>query len=91
MLSLNHSGRGATLCDGVSRRDFMKIGGLGLGGLSLAQLLQAEAHAGVRNSKKAVKNVFAYEMLKKCIHQWACMDDHPDDRNGWAVFRRIDQ
>jgi hypothetical protein len=58
MLTLRHSGRGAKLCDGVSRRDFMKIGGLGLGGLSLAQLLQAEAHAGVRNSKKAVIMIY---------------------------------
>jgi hypothetical protein len=34
-------------CDGVTRRDFLKIGGLALGGLSLPQLLQAEARAGV--------------------------------------------
>jgi hypothetical protein len=30
-------------CDGVSRRDFVRIGALGLGGLSLAQLLALEA------------------------------------------------
>ncbi len=30
-------------CDGVSRRSFLKIGGLALGGLSLPQLLQAES------------------------------------------------
>jgi hypothetical protein len=30
-------------CDGVSRRNFLKIGGLALGGLSLPQLLRAEA------------------------------------------------
>lgn len=58
MLSLQYSGRGAKLCDGVTRRDFMKIGGLGLGGLSLAQLLQAEAQAGVKNSKKAVIMIY---------------------------------
>ncbi len=34
-------------CDGISRRDFLKIGGLALGGLSLPQLLRAEAQAGV--------------------------------------------
>ena len=27
------------LCNGVSRREFMKIGALGMGGLSLPQLL----------------------------------------------------
>jgi len=30
-------------CDNVSRRSFLKIGGLGLGGLSMAQLMQAQA------------------------------------------------
>jgi hypothetical protein len=30
-------------CDGVSRRQFLRIGGLALGGLSLPQILQAEA------------------------------------------------
>ena len=29
--------------DGITRRSFMKVGGLSLGGLSLPQLLQAEA------------------------------------------------
>jgi len=29
-------------CDGISRRNFLKIGALGLGGLALPQLLQAE-------------------------------------------------
>src|SRR5215471_19050005 len=58
MLSLQYSGRGAKLCDGVTRRDFLKIGGLGLGGLSFAQLLQAEALAGVKNSKKAVIMIY---------------------------------
>ena len=45
-------------CDGVSRRDFLKLGGLALGGLSLPQLLQAEAAAGVSGSHKAVIMVF---------------------------------
>jgi hypothetical protein len=41
-------------CDGVSRRNFIRIGALGLGGLALPQLLEAEAVAGVRKSHKAV-------------------------------------
>ncbi len=45
-------------CDGVSRRDFLKIGGLALGGLSLPQLLSAEAKAGVGRSHKSVIMVF---------------------------------
>jgi hypothetical protein len=42
----------------VSRRDFLKIGGLALGGLSLPELLRAEAQAGSRGSHKSVIMVF---------------------------------
>jgi hypothetical protein len=45
-------------CDGVSRRDFLRIGALALGGLSLPQLLAAEARAGVGPSHKAVIMIF---------------------------------
>ncbi len=37
-----------------SRRGFLQIGALGLGGLTLSQLLKAEAKAGVRQSNKSV-------------------------------------
>jgi uncharacterized protein (DUF1501 family) len=39
---------------GASRRDFLRIGALGLGGFSLPQLFQAEASAGIRSSRKSV-------------------------------------
>ena len=45
-------------CDGVSRRNFLKIGALGLGGLALPQLLQAESKMGIRRSHKAVIMIF---------------------------------
>ena len=49
-------------CDGVSRRDFLRIGGLALGGLSLPQVLRAEAAqaGGLRRgiSHKAVIMIF---------------------------------
>lgn len=45
-------------CDGVTRRDFLKLGGLVLGGLSLPQLLRAEATAGIKTSHKSVIMVF---------------------------------
>src|SRR6266700_3638130 len=45
-------------CDGVSRRDFLRIGGLALGGLSLPQILRAEAQSGVTKSHKAVIMIF---------------------------------
>jgi len=38
-----YGNKNARFCDGVSRRDFLRIGGLALGGLSLPQVLRAEA------------------------------------------------
>ncbi|MBL9093105.1 MAG: DUF1501 domain-containing protein [Planctomycetaceae bacterium] len=59
MLSVRCStDRGVPHCDGVSRREFLKIGGLGLGGLSLSQLLRAEALAGRRPSNKSLIMIF---------------------------------
>ena len=45
-------------CDGRSRRNFLKIGGLGAAGLTLPQLMSLEAAAGIRNSKKSVILVY---------------------------------
>src|SRR5262245_6278668 len=56
MLTIN--GSSSRFCDGVSRRNFLRIGALGLGGLSLAQLLRAEAAAEIRKSHKAVIMIF---------------------------------
>jgi hypothetical protein len=44
-------------CDRVARRDFLKIGGMALGGLALADVLRIEAAQGAR-SHKAIINVF---------------------------------
>ena len=41
-----------------SRRDFLKIGGLAAGGLSMGQLLRAEAAQGLGRSHKAIINIF---------------------------------
>lgn len=49
---------GARFCDGLSRRQFLQIGGLALGGLSLPGLLRAEERRGIRNSHKSVIMVF---------------------------------
>src|SRR5947199_9424851 len=48
----------ARFCDGLSRRNFLKIGGLAMGGLALPQILQAEAQMGIRRSHKAVIMIF---------------------------------
>jgi hypothetical protein len=58
MLTLFAKGSTSHFCDGVSRRNFLKIGALGLGGLSLPQLLNAESQSGIRSSHKAVIMIF---------------------------------
>src|SRR5436189_3011601 len=59
MLTLYANAPGSRrFCDGISRRNFLKIGALGLGGLALPQLLQAEAKSGIRNSHKAVIMIY---------------------------------
>ena len=50
--------RGSQFCDGVSRRNFLKIGGLGAAGLSLSELLAAESRAGIRSSQKSVIMIY---------------------------------
>jgi hypothetical protein len=37
-----------------SRREFLRVGSLGVGGMTLASLLRAEASAGIRSSQKSV-------------------------------------
>src|SRR5688572_22064967 len=45
-------------CDGISRRSFLTIGGLAMGGLSLPTLLRAEERAGKRRSHRSVIMVY---------------------------------
>ena len=44
-------------CDGITRRQILRAGALGIGGLTLADLLRAEAAAGTKSSDKAVINL----------------------------------
>src|SRR3990170_1269582 len=52
---LNPSSR---YCDGMSRRSFLRVGALGLGGLTLPQLLRSEAAAGRPKAHKSVIMVY---------------------------------
>lgn len=45
-------------CDGVSRRDFLTIGGMALGGISLPQTLRAESEGTAQRSHKAIINIY---------------------------------
>lgn len=55
---LNIAGSRYRLCDGITRRSFLQVGGLAMGGLALPQLLQAEAQAGLAGSRKALIMIF---------------------------------
>jgi len=51
-------GQQQPLCDKTSRRDFLMIGGLALGGLTLPTLLRAESTSPARASHKSVIMIF---------------------------------
>ena len=55
---LKISGQKYRFRDGLSRRGFLSVGGLALGGLTLPQILRAEAQQGIRNGHKAIINIF---------------------------------
>ena len=52
------SKRDSGFCDRLPRRAFLQIGGLAFGGLTLPQLLRAEAESGRRSKHKAVIMIF---------------------------------
>ncbi len=49
-------GHGTTLCDGITRREILRVGGLALGGLTLADVLRqrASAESGVGRGKSVI-------------------------------------
>jgi hypothetical protein len=54
---LSFFGHPTTHCDRVTRRNFLTAGAIGVGGLTLVDLLRAEARAGIGSSRKAVIHV----------------------------------
>ena len=57
---------GARLCDGITRREWMRIGGIGLGGLSLASLMAARpalAQSGTSDSFGKAKSVILFGLV----------------------------
>src|SRR5947209_5377471 len=57
---LNVLGSWTRFCDGYSRRDFLKVGALGVGGLALADLLRLRAHADPRPSAPGKAIIMVY-------------------------------
>lgn len=68
---LNIFGPGRRFCDGVSRRDFLGVGALGLTGLALPELLQLRAQAAPARTAKSVIIV--------------CLDGGPSQLDTWDM------
>ncbi|HEX4610296.1 MAG TPA: DUF1501 domain-containing protein, partial [Urbifossiella sp.] len=80
--------RNGGFCDGVSRRDFLTIGGTLFGGaLAAPALLAAEARRGIRTSHKSIINVFLPGGPPH-IDMWDLKPDAPVEVRG--EFRPID-
>jgi uncharacterized protein (DUF1501 family) len=55
---LGRANRSGEFCDRLSRRNFLTIGGMALGGIALPQVLKAEAESGTGHSHKAMINIY---------------------------------
>jgi hypothetical protein len=55
---LTVSGSSHRYCDGISRRSFLQIGSLAVGGLTFPELLRAEQRSGSRKSQRSVIMVY---------------------------------
>lgn len=51
-------GNQSRFCDGISRRSFIKIGALGMGGLALPDALRAEQRNGIGRSQKSIIMIY---------------------------------
>ena len=55
-----YGGNGRRDCDGASRRSFLQIGALGIGGMMLPDLLRAEVETAAQASGKSVINIMLF-------------------------------
>ncbi len=58
MLTIYGDSNPQSFCDGQTRRSFLKIGGLALGGLTLPDLLRAESRSGRGRSEKGLIMIY---------------------------------
>ena len=81
MLKINTDQTGLH-CDGLSRRNFLQIGSLAMGGLALPQLLQAEAQGGAAAQRQ--KSVIMIFLGGGPSHQdmWDIKEDAPLEYRG---------
>ena len=58
MLTIPGAPQRHPFCDGLTRRSFLQIGGLAMGGLALPEVLRAQSASGTTSSHKAVIMIF---------------------------------
>jgi len=58
ILNGHHAGTQSRFCDGLTRRDLLRVGTLSVGGLTLPDILRAEQSSGTKNSHKAVIMIY---------------------------------
>ena len=86
---LNLLGSSSKFCDGVSRRSFLQIGSLALGGLTLPSLLKAEQSAGTPSRSRSNKSVIMVYLSGGMSHH-DTFDMKPDAPGGiGGEFRPI--
>lgn len=74
---------GARLCDGLTRREVLQVGGLGAFGLSLPQLLAAQGRAAEQPGKRARACIVLFLMGGPPQHStWDPKPDTPDQIRG---------
>lgn len=78
-------------CDGMNRRSFLKIGSLGLGGMSLAQMMQAQATATNGNKGAGANKAVIMIYLAGGISHQDFVDMKPNAPSGIrGEFKSID-
>ena len=86
MLHLQGQGQGLRLCDGISRREALQIGGLGTLGVGLPQLLQSQARASTAGGSTfgRAKRVILLFMWGGPAHQdtWDLKPEGPEGNRG---------
>jgi len=81
---LTIAGTRSRFCDRISRRSWLRIGGLALGGLALPEILRAEARSGASRPAKGIIMV----LLPGGPSHLDMYDLKPDARKSAASFGR---
>src|SRR4051794_40202224 len=79
--------QGSRTCDGITRRDCLRIGAVGLGGLALPDLLQLEASATPRRARARSVILLFLNGGPSHLDMWDLKPDAPEEIRG--TFRPI--